>query len=320
MYDLNLSVPDITHKKYSDDKRFLLLKNYLFELNEVLSFALSDKTQSEIQGVYSKVKKENDERAKEIKQLTEQNVNRFNTLKEQIIRTADEIERDYMSEISKSESQITQTVAAEYTTKSEFGEYSNKVKTEFEETAESIKLATEKSDEIASDLENFKTSSRSEIAIQSEAIFSRVEDSFVTKTEAEETEARIGSKITQTVDSVTENFYKYLNDTENDISSVGGKVTELESSIDMYIRRGELEEGVFGIEIGRSDSNIKARFTNDRLSFFQGSAEVAYISGSTLYITNADILDYLKVGNTSDGYFLFDTTENGLEVRWVNGN
>ena len=68
-----------------------------------------------------------------------------------------------------------------------------------------------------------------------------------------------------------------------------------------------------------SDSNIKARFTNDRLSFYQGASEVAYISGSSLYITNADVLDYLRIGNSSQGYFLFDTTSNGLEVRWIDG-
>jgi hypothetical protein len=94
----------------------------------------------------------------------------------------------------------------------------------------------------------------------------------------------------------------------------------LVSDLDVYIRRGELEENVYGIEIGRSDSNIKARFTNDRLSFYQGASEVAYISGSSLYITNADVLDYLRIGNSSQGYFLFDTTSNGLEVRWIDGN
>jgi hypothetical protein len=88
----------------------------------------------------------------------------------------------------------------------------------------------------------------------------------------------------------------------------------------VFIRRGELESGVYGIEIGRSDSPVRARFTNDRLSFYQGKSEVAYISGSSLYITNADVLDFLRIGNSLDGYFLFDTTSNGLEVRWIDGD
>ena len=101
---------------------------------------------------------------------------------------------------------------------------------------------------------------------------------------------------------------------------MSGGISEIVSSLDVYIRRGELEDGVFGVEIGRSDSTVKARFTNDKLSFFQGIVEVAYVSGSTLYITNAQILDYMKIGNPSDGYFLFDTTDNGLEVHWINGS
>ncbi len=320
MYDLNLSLPNITSPKYSDDKRFLLLKNYLTELNEVLSFALSDKMQSEIEGVCKVVEDEEKTREKEAKKLTEQSVSRFNSLKEQIIRTADEIEKDYLSEITKSESGISQRVAENYTTKSEFGEYTSQAQTEIKENADEIKLLSEKSDAVEADLENFKSTARSEITLQSEAILTRVEENFLLKNEAQELENSIGSQITQTANDITESFHKTIEGVNEDITSVGGQITELVSSLDVYIRRGELESGVYGIEIGRSDSNIKARFTNDRLSFYQGISEVAYISGSTLYITNADILDYLRIGNSSDGYFLFDTTENGLEVRWLNGN
>ncbi len=320
MYDLNLSLPNITSPKYSDDKRFLLLKNYLTELNEVLSFALSDSTENEVNSIYRAVEDEKNNRENESKKLTAQSISRFNSLKEQIIRTAEEIEKDYISEIRKTETEISQKVAESYTTKSEFGEYKSQAQTEIEENADEIKLLSEKNEAVETDLENFKSTARSEITLQSEAILTRVEDNFLLKTEAQELESSIGSQITQTVNDITESFHKSIEGVSEDITSVGGQITELVSSLDVYIRRGELESGVYGIEIGRSDSNIKARFTNDRLSFYQGISEVAYISGSTLYITNADILDYLRIGNTSDGYFLFDTTENGLEVRWINGN
>ena len=147
-----------------------------------------------------------------------------------------------------------------------------------------------------------------------------MESQYYSKTDGVELENRISSQITQTEKNITENFSEDIALLSQDISSVGGVVSELVSDLDVYIRRGELEENVYGIEIGRSDSNIKARFTNDRLSFYQGASEVAYISGSSLYITNADVLDYLRIGNSSQGYFLFDTTSNGLEVRWIDGN
>ena len=213
-----------------------------------------------------------------------------------------------------------QSVSSDYVLKSEFGEYENSVDTRFEQTAEQINLVSQNTDAVSSDLEIFKDTTRSELILQSEAITTQVENLYTTKNETQELESRVDSQITQTAQTITENFSKDIRTMNDDISSVGGKVNELVSSLDVYIRRGELEDGVYGIEIGRSDSNIKARFTNDRLSFFQGVAEVAYISGSSLYITNADILDYLRIGNKSNGYFLFDTTENGLEVRWINGN
>lgn len=319
MYDLNLSIPNITSPKYTSDNRFLLLKNYLYELNEVLAFALSDKTENEVGSLYKTVEKTEENNATQVKQLQQQSVSRFNSLKEQIIRTAEEIEKDYNSKITQSESEIMQSVSSEYVLKSDFGEYENSVDTRFQQTSERITLVSENTDAVTNGLEVFKDTTRSEMILQSEAITSQVESIYTTKDETHELESRMDSQIAQTAQTISENFSKDIKSTNDDISSVGGKVNELISSLDVYIRRGELEEGIYGIEIGRSDSNIKARFTNDRLSFFQGVAEVAYVSGSSLYITNADILDYLRIGNQSDGYFLFDTTENGLEVRWING-
>lgn len=319
MYDLNLTVPNLTSPKYSSDNRFLLLKNYLYQLNETLSFALSDKTDTVIEEVRETVKDNKNEELQNVLRLKQQSLKRFEELKEKILLTAEEITLDYTTAISQSETEILQTARGEFATKTEVGEYKNEVGTQFAQTAGKISVLAETSEELATDLENYKKSTNAEFSVQAEAIISQVENGFLSKTDGEEIEERIGSQITQTAENVTENFYQGLSSVEEDISTVGGELTELVSSLDVYIRRGELEEGIYGIEIGRSDSNVKARFTNDRLSFFQGLTEVAYISGSNLYITRAEILDYLKIGNETDGYFTFDITENGLEVRWSDG-
>lgn len=320
MYDLNLSVPNITAQKYTTDNRFQLLKNYLYELNETLSFALSDKTEGEIRIIRKEIEENNETTRSQAMELKTESIKKFNQLKEQIIRTADEIQIEYNSQIDKSEQEILSIVEKNYIARSEHGEYENEVNTALQQTAEEISLVSANTDDVRADLENFKNLSRSELNVRAEAIVSQVENSFQTKNEAYELESRVVSQITQTQDSVTENFSKELSLVSQDISSVGGTVSDLISDLDVYIRRGELEKNVYGIEIGRSDSNIKARFTNDRLSFYQGISEVAYVSGSSLYITNADVLDYLRIGNSSQGYFLFDTTANGLEVRWIDGD
>ena len=196
----------------------------------------------------------------------------------------------------------------------------SETETKILQNSDSISLITENVDSLSDDMNVFRESARSEITMQSEAIMSQVEDIFLTKNEGYDLENRVSSQITQTVKNVTENFSDKLSVVNGDIENVGESVSEFVSSLDVYIRRGELEPDVFGIEIGRSDSNIKARFTNDSLSFYQGLSEVAYVSGSNLYITRAEILDYLKIGNSTDGYFTFDVSENGLEVMWSNGN
>jgi hypothetical protein len=89
-----------------------------------------------------------------------------------------------------------------------------------------------------------------------------------------------------------------------------------------HIKSGKLEEkdgiGVYGIEVGQRNVvngvesfNKFARFTSDRLSFYdKGGHEVAYISDYKLYITYAEVTGTLKLGG-----YLVDTT-NGLTVKW----
>ncbi len=320
MYDLNLSIPNITSQKYSNDSRFLLLKNYLYELNEALAHALEDKTQSQIPSLEKKIEAVKKNQGEVVTILSETNREKFSELKEKILSTAESLEKDYKSTIEQSEKNILQTVTSGFVGKSEFGEYSAQTETKINQNSEDIKLVSENTEAISGDLEGFKKESKAELTLQAEAITTQVENMYVTKEDSEKIENRINAQITASADNVTELFSEKVTKFSEDLSSIGGEVSSLVSSLDVYIRRGELEEGVYGIEIGRSDSNVKARFTNDKLSFYQGIAEVAYISGSALHITNAEILDYLKIGNSNDGYFLFDTTANGLEVRWIDGD
>ena len=320
MYDLNLSVPNLTSPKYSNDNRFLLLKNYLYELNEALSFALGDKSETEIGKLQKAIESEKTEEKQNIIRLKNDSKKKFEELKNRIIRTAEEIERDYSASISQSEKEILQSVQGEFATKTELGEYKNQVDTELLQTAEGISANAKATEEISTDFENYKKTDNAKFTVQAEEILSQVENIYSAKTDLGDLEERVSSQISQTAEGITESFSESLSAMGEDLSSVGGEVRELVSSLDVYIRRGELEEGLYGIEIGRSDSSIKARFTNDRLSFYQGLSEVAYVSGSNLYITRAEVLDYLKIGNSTDGFFTFDVSGNGLEVMWSDGN
>ena len=80
---------------------------------------------------------------------------RFQELKEQIIRTAEEIELDYTTAISQTEEEILQRAQGEFATKTELGEYKNQVGTELSQTADRITATAENCEEIQADLEKF---------------------------------------------------------------------------------------------------------------------------------------------------------------------
>ncbi len=319
MYDLNLSVPNISSAKYSESEKFLLLKNYLYELNETLSYALSN---VDITNLSSTLKYDVEVATKTLdyyEELKKDALERFNKLKNQLIVTADEIFQNYTTEIEKTEKEILLKAEKDFVAKSEFGEYKNEVNTAIKQNADTIKLNAENIENAENSLESFKLSNNTELSLQATSIISQVESMFTSKSEVQEFMNTVSSQITQTAESITEHFKNDFEVVDANITDVSGSVAELVYSLDAYIKRGELENGVYGIEIGRSDSNIKARFTNDKLSFFQGNVEVAYVSGNNLYILRAEITDYLKIGNKNDGYFIFDVTNNGLEVRWLVG-
>lgn len=344
MYELNLLLPDIGSNKYTLEEKFKVLKGYLTELNETLSVALSSidsenlsnalskriESAENAEGLYGEIKKEH----VFSKKLEKETVERLLQLKSEIIATADEIEHGYTTAIETTREKIELAANEKYTAKSDFGEYMSQTDTKIEQNASGIALnsasieeAKANLEEVKADidkaeaeLEEYKIENRAEIGVLPESIISEVSKAYLKKSDGEELEKSISSKITQTATDITESFSVDVSRLEADISSVGGSFSEYISSLDAYIRRGELAEGVFGIEIGRSDSSVKARFTNDKLSFLQGDCEVAYISGSNLYITRAQVLDYLEIGNSADGFFTFDVTENGLEVRWSYGS
>lgn len=319
MYDLNLTVPNLTSEKYSDDNKFLLLKNYLYELNEALAQVLDDKTAVEIQSLTKTVTEKDKTNTEKMLALKNQSIERFEALKQDILRTAEEIEKDYTTEITKTKEEISLEAQSKYVANSQFGEYKNQIDSAYSQLADKIQTNVSSIEELGSGVEDFKRTTASQITQQADSIVSRISESYATKNEVQGLEDRVESKIVQTSSNITDSFNKSFSYLAEDISSVGGNVKEFVSDLNVYIRRGELEPDVYGVEIGRNDSLIKARFTNERLSFYQGSNEVAYISQNNLYITRAEVLDYLKVGNTSQGFFIFDTTENGLEVRWSYG-
>lgn len=97
----------------------------------------------------------------------------------------------------------------------------------------------------------------------------------------------------------------------NVVSTVNEEVTKLCG----YIKTGVLEDGLIGLEIANFASDgtapFKVRLSDNRLAFYAGGEEVAYMSDSTLYITKAHITGTLVLGK-----YHIDLTD-GIVFKWM---
>lgn len=82
------------------------------------------------------------------------------------------------------------------------------------------------------------------------------------------------------------------------IDQLGGTVEDNQRLLEQYIRF----EGA-RMSLGRSDSEITAVLSNDKLAFVENGQEVAYISNRTLYITDVHILQRLTFGDADHGLY-----------------
>lgn len=83
-------------------------------------------------------------------------------------------------------------------------------------------------------------------------------------------------------------------------------------TINAYIKTGELEDNVFGIEIGETQAaaGFKLRLVKNKISFFENGFEVGYVSGHEIVIDQARITTYIYFGG-----FRLDCI-NGMAVVW----
>ena len=125
----------------------------------------------------------------------------------------------------------------------------------------------------------------------------------------------------QAITSAQEGILSSLDSVTSTLNSIHNKLLETEA----YIKSGMLDDSdtghpIYGIEVGQTnyENGAKtfkkfARFTADRLAFYDGEGyEMAYISDSTLYIKN------VKIGGTiaHGGYDIIASDEFGIYYIW----
>lgn len=118
-------------------------------------------------------------------------------------------------------------------------------------------------------------------------------------------ESEISSQVNQSAESVTYKFMQSLSETNN-------LLTQHKTEVSAYQRFSEE-----GLELGRSDSPLKAKLSNEKLAFEHNGVEVAYISNQKMYITEANVTDKLSVGNENGVCFEWRTTRGGIGLKWI---
>ena len=135
------------------------------------------------------------------------------------------------------------------------------------------------------------------IAQSSNEIMSKVSEDYYLKEDASKLVESINTEFTQT----NEAFEMKFNEFSQDINELANGTNTQFQEISKYIR---FEDG--NIILGEVGNEVTLRIENDRISFLQNNAEVAYFSNRKLYVIDGEFLGKLKLGN-----YAFEPLEDG---------
>ncbi len=128
----------------------------------------------------------------------------------------------------------------------------------------------------------------------------------------------------QSIETDIERSFSDIQNAEKDIADLNTTIAEVKAHIRTGLLDDKVVPPVYGIEIGQSNTvdgektfNKYARFTSDRLSFYdQNDIEVAYVSDYKLFIRNVEITSSYKIGGFKD-----TVMANGdVVTKWEGGN
>jgi len=154
----------------------------------------------------------------------------------------------------------------------------------------------------------------------------RLESSYVAKSYLGTLHEQITNQIAASAKGIEQ---KYQLDTViSDLQEGSASFREYQNSTSQYIRTGLLyydgNDARVGVAVGENFTyeiiggvevlkreNLCATFTSNRLSFWQGGVEVAYVSNNQLYIPNANVTETLWVGKWEFSH------SDGLIIKYV---
>ena len=135
------------------------------------------------------------------------------------------------------------------------------------------------------------------LQVEADNIKSAVAENYYLKDDTDALISSVSTEIEQTKNSVEIEFTTF----RADIDAVAAGADAEFEEIRKYIR---FVDGK--ILLGEIGNELELQIANDRISFQQDGAEVAYFSNRKLYVTDTQILHSLQLGN-----FAFMPRDNG---------
>lgn len=144
-----------------------------------------------------------------------------------------------------------------------------------------------------------RTERQSAIETKANEITSKVSETYVSNSAFEHYQKDMSTQFTQTKKDFTWSINQSVTDAKNEMSgqidSVNGRVDGLKKTTDNVNNYMSFDND--GLTLGKSDSAFKTKITNQEWSIQKNGAKVTYINDQTMYITDGQFTESLKVGN-----------------------
>ena len=162
-----------------------------------------------------------------------------------------------------------------------------------------------------------------------EQITAQMSESYVAASDFGSYVERLSAYLEANPEAVTQ-YYGFYSELKADMAAVDAAFADYKVDTEGYIRTGIVYyDGavpVYGVAVGQNltatevdgervvdPNNFRAVFTATKLSFWQDSTEVAYVSNNRLYIHDITVLGSLELGRWKM------EEADGLVFRWIGG-
>lgn len=144
-----------------------------------------------------------------------------------------------------------------------------------------------------------RTTRQSAIETKANEITSKVSETYVSNSALNHYKEEVSTLFSQTKSDFTWSINRSVTDAKNEmngqISSVNGRLDGLKQTADNVNSYMSFDNDA--LTLGKSDSAFKTKITNQEWSIQKNGAKVTYINDQTMYITDGQFTQSLKVGS-----------------------